>query len=340
MRLLQRFLKSEEGNVLIITGASLLMLMGVSGAGIDLGRQQLVRSKIQQASDAASIAAAGLPESATDAQRVAAGQRYFALNFPDDYMGVSRPVPNVSISASGISVSATAQLPTRFISFIGIDKVQSVGRSVVSATTASTGASTYDLILSMDVSGSMSISDPPAGRRIDELRTAANTISSSLLGNNTTNSRIAANTWTSRLVESIGFQSSYPPMQSFLRDMRASGGTCSAVGMQQARVQATAFRNDVVRVIILLTDGVNGCPNSDTISICNQFKNSGVVVYTIALGRDVQDNDGVRNFLASCASGTPEDNLNQYFFIAPNGQTLQSAFRAILTSVKSLRITE
>jgi hypothetical protein len=338
---LRSFLRNEQGSVLIIAGLTMLTLVAVSGAAIDLGRQQLLRSKLQQASDAGAVAVATMPEGSTDAQMQQAGERYFMLNFPDGYMGVERPPVSVQ-TGPDIIVEADVDLPTRFITFVGVDEIRSTGRTRMSSITAKSGGASYDIILSMDVSGSMSISDPPAGPRYIELRNAANAISSNLLNPNSTNSRIAANTWDSSLRAAVDFQDTYGPIQSFLNShVGANLGTCSSEGMRRAQAQAAGFRQNVVRAVVLLTDGVNSpACNAPTLQICEQFKNDGVVVYTIALGRDVQNNANVRSFLSSCATGAPGTNEGQYFFIAPDGNTLQGVFQQILTSVKSMRILD
>lgn len=147
--------------MLIITGITLLTLVGVSGAGVDLGRQQLVRAKIQQASDAAVIATATLPDTVTDAQRIAAAERYFAINFPDGYMGVARPTPTVSL-VGGVSVSATASMPSRFMGFVGVNTMTSTGRSSV-AVRVTTSELDYDVVVVVDESGSTGAAAPGGG---------------------------------------------------------------------------------------------------------------------------------------------------------------------------------
>lgn len=348
---LRSFVANQHGSVAIITGLMMLSLVALAGASIDLGRQQLLRAKLQQATDAAAVAVAKMDENATDAQKRRNGRMYFNLNFPANYMGVTRPPVNIGLGED-ITASATVDMPTRFITFVGVDEVASEGYTRMSSTALTTEA-TYDLFLTMDVSGSMGcsaqtrcgVSGPPP-ERWQALRTAANIIAQDLLENNTTNSRIAANTWGSNLGPRIAFQSTYQPMRDFLYTNinHSGGGTHSEDGLDHARSQLSQFRSDAVRAVVLLTDGVNSTPDDSlSLAICTDLKNRGIVVYTIALGKDVSEGTyapRVRDFLSHCASGVPATNEDQYFFIAPDAAKLQTAFESILSSVKSMRILD
>ncbi len=153
MRMIQNLRNDQRGNVLMITGLMLLILFAVAGAGADFGRQQLVRMKLQNASDAAAVAAASMPESTTTEQRRAVALRYYNLNYPTTYLGVARPTANIQIGDQ-IIVDANTSFSTNFIGGVGVERLESQGRTVVNRTTQA--ASIYDVILVMDNSNSMS----------------------------------------------------------------------------------------------------------------------------------------------------------------------------------------
>jgi len=376
---LKSFVRQQQGSVLIITGLSFLVLLAVGGAAIDLGRQQLVRAKLQQASDAAAVAAATLSDDATNGERSAAASRYFALNFPDGYLGVSRPVPAVSVSASSISVIANAPLNTRFIGFVGVDQITSSGITRINRDTVTT-SSKYDLVFVMDASGSMEARDvgnvgilnPDAGApcipynpvnfnpagacptngntRMNAMRSAAVTVTTNLLQPNTSDSRIGAVTWSDAVVRQQPLSGDFQTVRTFLGRMVSYAGTNSTSGLQAARTMSAGFRDDAVKSVVLLTDGVNGAWNNGVIgqypiiteatinpqslAICTQLKQAGVVVYTIAFGTDVISNAAARNFLRSCATSPAN------YFSAPNAAQLNTAFAAILTSIQNMRIVD
>lgn len=160
MRLIRKFNHDARGSVLMLTGLAILILFAVAGAGVDFGRQQLVRMKLQNASDAAAVAAASMPESTTVEQRRQVALRYYNLNFPSSYLGVARPSPLIEIG-NQITVDASATLATNFIANVGVNQLESQGRTVVDR--AEERNSVYDVLLVMDNSGSMAdITTAPA----------------------------------------------------------------------------------------------------------------------------------------------------------------------------------
>ena len=169
MRLLRHLLPDTRGNVLMLTGLAILFLFAAAGAGVDFGRQQLVRMKLQNASDAAAVAAASMPASTTTEQRRRVALRYFNLNYPSTYLGVARPAPNIQIGNT-ISVDASASFSTNFVSNVGLERMQSQGRTVVNRTEPQN--SIYDVILVMDNSNSMAeITTAPNFTALDQAQT-------------------------------------------------------------------------------------------------------------------------------------------------------------------------
>ncbi len=154
----RRFLSDDAGNVLILTGLAVLLLVGIGGAGVDLGRQQLVRIKMQQAADAASLAGSLAPEGTDQA---ATALRYFNLNFPEEYLGVARPTPSISVGAN-VRVSASADMDTFFVRHIGTEQLTANTSSGTEGANSSSRQN-YDLLLVMDMSGSMGFGDVGSG---------------------------------------------------------------------------------------------------------------------------------------------------------------------------------
>lgn len=371
--LIGRWRRDERGNVLMLTCLLLVVLVALSGMAIDLGRQQLVRIKLQQASDAAALAGA-LPPAGADPSTTAL--RYFNLNFPTTYMDIARPTPVIGISNGQVTVSANTTVSTLFMKFLGDNTVAATGASTVSANVNS-NAQAYDLALSMDNSGSMATNDAGNGQtRIAALKLAAQTINTNLLGSTSgATNRIAAVTWSDKLLNTQALTSSGDAITTLLNGMVANGGTNSTLGLQQIQTWSGSMRNDAVKAVVMITDGENtnasplssctvlpgkrtpsptglcdssGCDGYDTcptanassLAICSALKAQNVVIYTVAFGQDVYTDTTAKNFLSACASGTSGGNLGTYFFIAPDSATLQATFANIVTSVKKLRITQ
>lgn len=152
MRFLRHLHHDTRGNVLMLTGLAILILFAVAGAGVDFGRQQLVRMKLQNASDAAAVAAASMPDSVSADQRRAVALRYYNLNFPATYLGIARPTPNIQVG-SQIIVDASTSFDANFVSNVGVNRLESQGRTVVDRSAPQ--QTIYDVILVMDNSNSM-----------------------------------------------------------------------------------------------------------------------------------------------------------------------------------------
>ena len=155
-RLRKNLLRDTGGNVLIIAGLGILFLVGIGGAGYDLGRQQLVRQKIQQASDAAALAAAGMDFGTPSGTRQNTAQAFFTLNYPQNYLGIPRPTPSVSIAGERVTVSAGAPVPTSFVGNFGVSTIAAAGSSTTQFKRPQT---IIDAILVLDNSASMNIMD-------------------------------------------------------------------------------------------------------------------------------------------------------------------------------------
>lgn len=377
MRPISSLLRDQRGGVLITTGLAIVFLIGIAGAALDLGQQQLVRARTQQSSDAAALAAGGLADKG-DPQQIAL--RYFNLNFSSNYMGTQRPTPTISVGNQTLSVMANNTVSSHFSAGIGVERMNAGGRTVVSVDSTSSTGQNYDVILVMDNSGSMdtndvggtNLSNPigttcktynpasygqacthPGASRLNALRGAANTLVSDLLGNGQTNNRVAAVTWSDSTLDTVNLTSDYNTVNTFLGKMFAYAGTNSTAGLQSAQGIAGSFRSDSVHAVVLLTDGQNGAWQNGVIgnsvipastinpqsqSICSSFKSSGTVVYTIALGTPVITDSVARNFLQDCAS--PKPSGGKYYYTAPDGKTLTEVFQNITTEIRKLRISD
>ena len=403
-----RFAESRSGSILMLFGLSILFLVGIAGAGYDLGRQQLVRQKIQQATDASTLAAAGMLLGTTAPNRTAMANRYFDLNYPTTYLGVPRPTPTITVGANDVTVSANAPVTTSFVANFGVNTLQAVGTTTAQLKKTS---NMLDLILVMDNSNSMALSDVAAtattnaylpwalsecvnemsstaqltyfgfnyapyctatwagpkatptsfgwgmtgASRINALRYSADNAITLLLNPNKNNNQVATVRWDNTLVGFSNFSTDYNTVKTELLKMFAGGETDSSLGLAKAQaLAATGFRAKAVHAIIFLTDGQNQLPknptkttvqmNTQSLAICNAFKNAGTLVYTISFGGDINDPKYplIRPFLSDCATGPngpTYPNTGVYFFDAPNAAALQAAFTNIIGSLQSLKIT-
>jgi len=148
-----------RGAVVVMFALLLLVLVGMVGLAIDSGRSYGVRAKLSTALDAAALAAGrALAIGATDADReaaaIAAGQRYYAANYPSGYLGSTLGPVSLAVThdAQGfwtVSATGSAQLGVTFLGALGITTPVIVG------TSATAIRRDVDVILVLDSSGSL-----------------------------------------------------------------------------------------------------------------------------------------------------------------------------------------
>jgi Flp pilus assembly protein TadG len=163
------FRRNTRGNVAIITALACLPMIAAVGCVIDYTTATMIKTKLQAAADAATLAAisngssvvATAKKMSTDGT-VTGGSTY-ATNFfnanlstSPENVGYSNLSSTASVSKSGMALTATvsftAQVPTTFMGVAGFKSVAISGSS-----TASYKMPTYiDFYLMLDVSGSMS----------------------------------------------------------------------------------------------------------------------------------------------------------------------------------------
>ncbi len=352
------FFKNSEGSVLITTCLGIVMLVGVAGMSIDLGRQQLMRARIQQSSDAAALAGATGGINATSSQTA---MRYFNLNFSTSYQGQARPTPTIQADTA-VSVAASGNVPATFVK--GVTTGATSGRSVVVPDVVNGTTQIYDLVLVMDKTGSMTQIDPGQTQtRMAGLKSAAKTLVDSLLKPNAT-SRIGAVAFNNLTPpSSLPLTTSANSVNAFIDGMVAqswtdtSTGMAAAIPMIQAAGSVTAGGvNNVIRAVVLLTDGENtyyqgqqianpSAPNAATVQYCAQLKamTPATVIYTIGYGPEVASSGSpAQQLLISCAtpSALGGNNMGEHVFIASDATALLQAFHSIAIDLKRMRISE
>ncbi|MBL8700426.1 MAG: Tad domain-containing protein [Alphaproteobacteria bacterium] len=162
---------SRRGNLATITAVATIPLMIAVGLAVDYTRASAVRSELQRAVDAASLAGARVlvsyPLNASTVE--ADARRYFFANYHDGLADASliNGGPTVTIVAPGndrVDVGAAADVPMVFGRLIGFNKL----RVSVSALTERYSRG-MELVLALDTTNSMSSSS-----RLTNLKSGAN----------------------------------------------------------------------------------------------------------------------------------------------------------------------
>lgn len=153
-------LKKSKGQVLVLVAVSLIVLLALTALAIDVGIAYTVKSKLNSAVDGAAIAAGrGVKRGSSVSERKANGRdaalRFFAANFPANFMGSSlisgTPTIEIPDPVNGlwtISVNGRARAPIFFARAVGWP-------SLTVKALAETTVRELDMIIVLDSSGSL-----------------------------------------------------------------------------------------------------------------------------------------------------------------------------------------
>jgi Flp pilus assembly protein TadG len=163
----------QRGAVMLIVGLAIIPLFAVIGLSIDAGRGYLLKSKLSYAIDAAGLAGGRAFDSDLREQDI---MMFFDANFPAGYMGSElapgNPVITFNDAENTITIQATATMPTRFMSVVGVPDMTISARTVIKREMQG-----MELVLVMDNTGSMR-----SGGKIDAMKNAASTLINVLYG--------------------------------------------------------------------------------------------------------------------------------------------------------------
>jgi Flp pilus assembly protein TadG len=161
----KQLLRDKRGSTAIIFALSSLALFSTAGAGLDLARGMMIKSRLAGALDAAALAV-GRTNGLTDPQLQALAQKYFDANYPVTTLGTHGSVI-VTTSGQTTNLSVTASVPTTLLQIAGIPSVDlKATNQVVRAVTK------LRVALVLDNTGSMSQTDASGTSKISALKTA------------------------------------------------------------------------------------------------------------------------------------------------------------------------
>ncbi|MBN8484341.1 MAG: VWA domain-containing protein [Sphingomonadales bacterium] len=189
----RRLRQDRSGNTLAMIAAALVPLLAMVGGAIDMGRSYLAQTRLQQACDAGVLAArkrlgtsaAAGGEIPSDVTEV--GDRFFNVNFPDGSYGTTgRDFELVLDADFQLSGTAEVTVPTTIMTIFGIAEVP-----VNTTCGAEVGVANTDIVLALDVTGSMNLTNPGDSRpRIEELKDTVKTFHAQIQAASAPGSRI------------------------------------------------------------------------------------------------------------------------------------------------------
>jgi Flp pilus assembly protein TadG len=147
--LLGRFGTDESGSIAIWVGIALTVFIGCAGMAVDTARGYMLKSRLSQALDAAALAGAKSLGSDTVEADIA---MFFNANFPAQQLDAVLDGPHITLDTANntVSVDAKATIDSTLMTILGFETI-----TVGSAATAQRGLSGLDVVISIDMSGSM-----------------------------------------------------------------------------------------------------------------------------------------------------------------------------------------
>ncbi|MGP1283251.1 MAG: pilus assembly protein TadG-related protein [Parasphingopyxis sp.] len=146
--------RDRRGNTLALTAAAMIPIAAMIGSGLDMSRAYMAQAKLQNACDAAALAARSEMTGAIfDSGAQAEGERFFDFNFPSTTMNAQNIVRTVAQSTSDsstVEVTASADIPTSLMSIFGMAAIP-----INVSCDANQDHGNADIMLVLDVTGSM-----------------------------------------------------------------------------------------------------------------------------------------------------------------------------------------
>lgn len=184
MSWLGRFLRDECGSVFTMAAIMAIGIVGTVGLAVDVGRAQMAEGKLQNALDAAGLAA-GASLNTDNLEGVV--NKYLALNFGQGNLGAAITDVDVVVSDDNqlITVTASASLNTTFMRIFNKNTVELRAETEITRTNKG-----MELAVVLDITGSMCT--PSCTNRLDALKTASHDLFEILFG---TGASTAENLW-------------------------------------------------------------------------------------------------------------------------------------------------
>ena len=175
-RAARRLRGDRRGAIAIFLAIAIIPMIGFIGIGTDTARAYLVKSRLSSALDSAVLAGGSVMFVGT---RDADIQMFFNANFPPGYMGATVSGPAVTFDEEGetILLTAGATIPTSFMRVFGYETV-----SVTAMAEVTRKMTALDVVLAIDMSGSMGNSAGGGRSRIEAARGAATDLIDILFG--------------------------------------------------------------------------------------------------------------------------------------------------------------
>lgn len=170
-RYARRLLTNQDGNILPLAAAGILVMAALIGGGVDMSRGYQAQTRLQNACDAAVLAGRrAVTNNGFDAAAETQAQRYFNVNYDDGIQGTEDALIEFESDDSGNAVTATATttMPMLMMQLFG-----EVAMPLTVTCQSTMGVGNSDVTMVLDVTGSMTTA-LSGGTRLSALKDAMN----------------------------------------------------------------------------------------------------------------------------------------------------------------------
>ncbi len=182
---LQRLRSDSAGNTLAMAAAALFPIMGLVGGGVDMGRAYMAKARLQQACDAGVLAGRrNMTQDTMTAADIAEAKKFFDFNFPEESFGSTKfdatvtdkdgTVASVNklVFKDGADVrvvegEAQTTIKTTLMKVFGYENMV-----IKTDCSSRLDVGNVDVMMVLDVTGSMGGTVSDGGTRLDALKVA------------------------------------------------------------------------------------------------------------------------------------------------------------------------
>ena len=326
---LLRLIRDKSGNVAIIFSMTLVPIMFSIGISVDYSKISRIQSRLQETADTAAFhAIKGHVDGDYDEDEIIEVARQMVTSNYDIHP--SDVDIQLNVQSDTLNVQLETDYSPAFLKAFHFDEVAIIAKSEV---VYDVGKKPVSIFLVLDRSGSMGWTNNDGGSKMDSLQVAVNNMINELKSSDPEKKYIrmgavaySSSMWTP---QSIKWDLDYA--NEYVQDMYANGGTDSSDAVTKAynklkkpaELSEHFNRNSSIPdlVMIFMTDGDNNYSSDDTLTIntCNNAKNYGVEIYTVAF----QAPSNGQELLNNCATDS------EHYFEPDNTDQLIAAFENI-----------
>ena len=320
-KLIQRYKADEYGGFSTMFGITIVMVLTVMGAALEISRLTSVKSKLQSVTDMAVLAGA-IAADARDSDREAITLAAYQNNISSLTGEAIFGEPNIVFDdvTQTVTVGVDAELQSILAGFIGKNlTVKAESQSLY----APDSVAPISIAFALDVSGSMNDTTAEGRVKIDTLQDSIAILFEALEAGSRDKDKLVdvlrtgASAYNTELVEDMPMDYGWEDINDDIGRLFADGGTNSVPALENTYAQLLTDReyrigkgediSNIVEYAIFMTDGFNNQPEWDdeSAAICETMKADGIKLFSIAFAAP----ETGQALLLDCASGnadTPE----------------------------------